>query len=161
MAWCGPGRGCGRGFLVIFGEDLGLWLRKRREDAGNRSQIVTGISRLGMCPALAGRVRGGASRAPKTSKIQRKLGSVRQIPYCASANLRRERRAEIPKFEDSSKKYGVLSLESAKVPRNRSQMLPGCRSNCGKGIGRTATRSRASLRYLDFKNRRNSRKLRG
>ena len=83
----------------------------------------------------------GAPWASKTSTIPRKMGSASQIPYYALADLHGAVRAEIPKCEDFFEKIRFLLLESAKVSRNRSQMLHG-------GLWGCLWRARAPLSAL-------------
>ena len=69
-AWCGPGRECGRGFWAIFGGHLDLWRRKRREDAGSGSRMITGDVR-DACGALARETElPGAQNLQKSPKIR-------------------------------------------------------------------------------------------
>ena len=75
-AWCGPERACGSDFLVIFGGDLGLWLWKRREDAGNRSQTLSGCVR-DACGAL---VRGTARPGLQNLQISAKIRELQSNP---------------------------------------------------------------------------------
>ena len=65
-AWCGPGRACGREFSSILGGDLGLWSRKTREDAGNRSQMVTGGEGGAYAALSRESALHGLPKAPKT-----------------------------------------------------------------------------------------------
>ena len=70
----------GGGFWVFWGGDLGLWLWKRREDAGNRSQIVSGGVR-DACGALA-RVSAlsGIQKPPKFTEIERLTAKSLTVP---------------------------------------------------------------------------------
>ena len=63
-AWCGPGRACGREFLVILGGDLSLWLWQPREDAGNQSQTLSRCVRDACGALVRGTARSGLQKPP-------------------------------------------------------------------------------------------------